>query len=316
MNNILEIIYCPTWPDLINRLIEHSEATKIYRGQSNNYDYKMTRNGNTYNREINFNQWKLISSFNRYYSKYEYLFRTYLKQQFSDSFFKQEYGNYSFREIFFLKDCNIIERLYYLQHYGVQTCLMDFTKDPLIATYFAIASVKANNGGPMDSDDNPYFHPNEPYISIYEVDYKKMADLLGIKELKHDSIMNLYDDYDMYGCHIALDIDPLQNCQTNSINENLSRQKGCFILFDNNNNPNYSLEIYIQNLLKKTGINSDETLIREYRLPYNKIFHKGNLNGEDNLRLFNFLDKQKATGKTLFNDINGLKFDLNFFHNR
>jgi len=313
MEDILQIIEFSNWPDLVKELKTNSDESKIYRGHSNNYTYEMVKIRNMYNRKVILDSWKLISSFNRYYSRYEYLFRTYLKQQFADGFFKSVYGKYNFKEIDYLKGCSLIERLYYFQHYGVPTCLIDFTKDPLIALYFAISSVKANNGGAFDTDDNPYYHPNEPFISIFEVNYKRISELLKVKHIEKDSIITIYDDYDMYGCHIAFDIHPVQNCQPNLINENLTRQKGCFILYDNNN-ADLTLERYIMGSLKKLGIKM-EVLVREYRLPYNKIFHKGILDDSKDTKLFAFLDHNNATGRTLFNDIQGLKYDLNFFHN-
>ena len=57
------------------------------------------------------------------------------------------------------------------------------------------------------------------------------------------------------------------------------------------------------------------TLIKEYRLPYNKVFHYGTIEGRKEVKLFSYLDKNDISGRTLFNDIQGLKYDLNFFHN-
>lgn len=305
MEDILEIIEFSTWPELVKKLRNNSNESKIYRGHSNNYTYK--------SRIVILDNWKLISSFNRYYSSSGYLFRTYLKQQFADGFFKSVYGGYSFIEIDFLKECGLNERVYYFQHYGVPTCLIDFTKDPLIALYFAISSVKASNGGAFDQDDNPYYHPNEPFISIFEINYERISDLLKVMFIEKDSLITIYDDFDMYNCHLAFDINPLNNCQTQSVNENLTRQKGCFILYDNNNTE-LTLGNYLKSSLRKLGIKF-EILMREYRLPYNKVFHKGSLDEFKDIKLFTFLNKHDATGRTLFNDIQGLKYDLNFFHN-
>jgi hypothetical protein len=313
MEDILEIIEFSNWPALVKELENNSDESKIYRGHSNNYSYERVKIQNRYNRKVFLDYWKLISSFNRHYSTFGYLFRTYLKQQFADGFFKSVYGEYSFKEIDFLKECSLIERVYYFQHYGVPTCLIDFTKDPLIALYFAISSVKASNGGALDKDDNPYYHPSEPFISIFEVNFERITDLLKVKFIDKDSLIKIYDDYDMYGCHIAFDINPLHNCQTQSVNENLTRQKGCFILFDNNNT-DLTLVNYLKSSLKSLGIRF-EILVREYRLPYNKVFHKGGLDEFKDIKLFTFLNKHNATGRTLFNDIQGLRHDLNFFHN-
>ncbi|MFN8211185.1 MAG: FRG domain-containing protein [Bacteroidales bacterium] len=313
VNGVYAFEEFPNWASLVEKLTNHANSPKIYRGHSNSYKYFQIKERGRIKRKVIIESWELISSFNRFYSSHEYLFRTYLKQQFADQLFRKVYGRYEFNEIFFLKDCSLTERLYYLQHYGVPTCFLDFTKDPLIALYFAISSVKASNGGALDSNGNPYYHPAEPYISIIEINHERITQLLHIKHLQKDSILSVYDDYDMFGCHIAFDINPIENCQKNTLNKNLIKQNGSFILYDNNNT-SLSLDRYILSLMNKLGIEK-EILIKEYRLPYNKIFHKESLEGFDNIKLFNFLDKHNATGRTLFNDINGLKYDLNFFHN-
>lgn len=311
MDSILEIIDHSTWPDLVNDLRKNADESKIYRGHSNNYS--IIKGKRDINGKIVIDTWKLISAFNRYYLSHLYLFRTFLKQQFADEFFKSQYGKYDFVEIFYLKDCSLLERLYYLQHYGVPTCFIDFTKNPLVALYFAISSVKGGNTSSLDSEGNPYYHPQEPFISVFEINHTRISELLDVKYIENDFFKKIYDSYDMYSCHIGFDINPLNNCQPNTLNVNLKKQDGCFVLYDNNNTT-FSFVDYINCSFSKRGIKK-ETLIREYRLPYNTVFHNGIIDGKTNAKLFSYLDKNNVSGRTLFNDIQGLKYDLIFFHN-
>lgn len=313
MESILTIIEYSDWTDLVHGLKKNSDGSKIYRGHSNNYSKKSFKEGGRHKVRIEIDSWKLISAFNRLYSGHLYLFRTFLRQQFADKFFKPLYGRYNFVEIFYLKDCTLLERLYYLQHYGVPTCFIDFTKDPLKALYFAISNVIAGNSSAIDSNRNPYYHPDEPYISIFEINHKRISELLNVKSIEKDFPEMTYNSYDSHNCHIAFDIQPLNNCQPNTLNVNLNRQDGCFVLFDNDNN-SFALNDYIECEITRRGIEK-ETLIREYRLPYNKIFHKGDIDGRKDAKLFSYLNKNNISGRTLFNDIQGLKYDLNFFHN-
>ena len=71
------------------------------------------------------------------------------------------------------------------------------------------------------------------------------------------------------------------------------------------------LDQFIQSNL---NVEISEPLISEYRLGYNKIFSQC-LFEDSTCSLFEYLKKNRISGQTLFNDIQGIKYDLNFYHN-
>jgi hypothetical protein len=310
MNNFLVEKEYNSWELLIDDLSSNQTGSKIYRGHSNEFD-------KSYNKTID---WKLISSYNRVYPYGKYQFRTMINQQLNDELFKQVYSNYKYEKIENLYSSNLLERLYFFQHYGIPTCLIDFTKEPLVALYFAISNVKGNNAASIDKNDNPVLYPNECYASIIEIDYKALVDIIGIniidiKDFPQNKLMSKYSKYEFRFGYAGLDLEPLNNCKETNDNYNLKKQKGCFLLFDNEGSGVDFLDIikYSQrnNISSK---NPKQPLARIYKLNYNAIFKKGNRLQNSNKRLFRFLESKESTGKFLFNDIQGLKYDFNFFH--
>ena len=209
-----------------------------------------------------------------------------------------------------MSDCSLLDRLYYLQHYGVPTCFMDFSRNPLVAIYFAIISVKASSSYRLDKDGNPIIHPPGPYISVYELNHRKITELLNVKSIDEEFSGYSYSKYKIHNYHLALDISPIKNCLPNTMNDNLIRQDGCFVLYDNKGGK-IGLDQFIQSNL---NVEISEPLISEYRLGYNKIFSQC-LFEDSTCSLFEYLKKNRISGQTLFNDIQGIKYDLNFYHN-
>jgi hypothetical protein len=301
---------------LVKDLRTNSDDTKIYRGQSNSYKIKVKESPEDFIRrgitpdEIGFESWGLISSFNRYYNSWNYDFLTFLGQQFEYYNFKARYSNYNFKEINQLIYVHLLEKLYFLQHYSVPTCFLDFSHDPLIALYFAIASVRTSSTYRL-VNGKPFIHPKGPYISIYEFNHREISKLLKVKDVENDFSSEMYGQYKIGHFHLGFDIQPSLKCQLDSLNENMKLQKGCFILFDNNGK-NTSLNKFIESEL--TEIKPQSPLIREYRLGYNEIFFEYDFEDLKDVSLFGFLNSNKISGRYLFNDIQDLKFDLNFFH--
>lgn len=145
------------WPSLVQSLEGNQGDGFIYRGQSNS--------PNT--------EWKVISSFNRHYSysKTLYSFETFIEQQLSDYLFDY-YDSYSYEKMKDLADSSLCERLYFLQHYGIPTCLLDFTKDPLTGVYFALSGVAL-------SDTFPLPYSDKDYISVYQLNLNVFPDELN-----------------------------------------------------------------------------------------------------------------------------------------
>jgi len=157
MNEIIENINIIDWQSLIDKFENLDTTNKIFRGQSNSY--------NSYTKK--FEKWPIISSFNRYYPEDKYNFRTIIIQQLNKNEFDSYFKEYKYDKIKSLVDCNQLEKIYFLQHYGIPTCFIDFTKDPLVALYFAMSSVRGNSGRPIG-------YPDDHYITIYEIDYSQL----------------------------------------------------------------------------------------------------------------------------------------------
>jgi len=280
------------------------DGNKIYRGQSNDpCDPE--------------NEWTIVSSYNRLHSKYKnkaYYFRTILNQHLSPRLFSAYYGDYAFNQIEDLKQLTSIQRAYYFQHYGIPTCLIDFTKCPLIASYFGISSVPGTNVTYADDDNNIIPFTNNAFITIYELDAQKLIDILNVKEINSKSFTSKkYDDYlkELWslGFHIGIDLNPLDESMKES-NFNLNQQKGVFILYDNYNS-NIDLIFAIDSLAKEIGCN--DKIIKKYRLKTNAIYEYLPINNTRH-NLYTYLKSKQRTGQFLFNDLQGLKYDFNFLH--
>jgi hypothetical protein len=148
MANIIEITTHLSWPELVVSLLEsEDEDSKIYRGQSNSYSINQNKSQRQLdsNNGIDFKNWPLISSFDRFYLGFSYHFSTFLNQQLEDNLFGARYGKHRFKEIFYLKDCNQLERIYYLQHYSIPTCFLDCSLSSLTALFFCNFHSKISN---------------------------------------------------------------------------------------------------------------------------------------------------------------------------
>jgi hypothetical protein len=320
MESIIESIPFSNWTELVTDLRKNENGSMIYRGHSNDYRLTLAKKPHEaflsadFSKTSDFISWSLISSFDRYYKGHFYKFNSFLHQQLEDNIFRSKYGSYNLSEISYLKYCTQLERIYYLQHYGVHTCFMDFSQDPLIALFFSIANVRSSNIYNVDRDYNKFIHPSEAYVSCYELNHDKISELFNIAKLDKDFSYKNYGSYRVKNCnaYLAFDLMPIVKCQPDTINENLKLQKGCFVLYDNNGS-----YIPLDKLIDRLFFyeNKDkEVVIKEYRLPYNEIFAKHNFEEFEDISLVNYLNRKGISGKYLFNDIQGLKYDLNFLH--
>lgn len=311
----LEEIYLNTWEEYVELFKNFSSDKReyIFRGQSNAVD-----------KNRKFQKWGLISSFNRNHFKLRnYSFHDYLFQHFDTDLFKMYYGKYKYEKIGSLTEISLLEKCYFFQHYGVETCFIDFTFDPLIALYFSLASVPGASGGQFDLDGNPLFYSeetNRDFVSIYQVDVSQLLSIIGIKEIKSEtfSLPNL-DDYLIYptryasmSANIGLDLEP-QSRKTD--NYNLVKQKGCFLYYDNEDFQD-SFEKFLDLFILEHGIKLKSSIIKIYNINYNSLFKKMRSRNPSHIPLFRFLRERELTGQYLFNDIQGLKYDFNFFHNQ
>lgn len=301
MNNIIENKYFSDWNLLIQDLEKNRTESKIYRGQSNYFDPHTE----------DFYGWQIESSFFRQYGVNRYNFKTFINQQLKSELFTKAYNNYSYKEIELLLQAGQLERIYFLQHYGIPTCFIDFTKNPLIACYFSITSVKGDNSGIEDSDGNLIIYPKKCYVTIYEIDYEVLLNL-GIQTIQDKDFPKNYDKYNIENNYLGLDLNPIDNCVNFENNYNLNNQESCFLLYDNYGN-GMNLESFLRRLCRRKYKDSDRKIITAYNLEYNGIFKRLNYNN-NKTTLFRYLNNEKYSGKYLFNDIQGLKYDFNYFH--
>lgn len=303
------------WEDFVE-IFKSKEVNEdfIFRGHSNStkrIDAKMINNKIISKETV---EWKLLSTFNRYYSEIDnYHFGTFLRQHLNPTFFNSHYKSYEISKLIPLCNWDLLNKLYFLQHYGSPTCLIDFTKQPLIALYFAITAMKGSSGYSLDYENNISNYPDGCFLTIYQIDCKSLKRDLNIKSIDKDS--DILKDYDQFKIesidHRNFHVGLIENPDCNEINFNLTKQKGCFILYDNDKSNDIGLETLIDEIVNIKNISLSKPIITIYRISYNSIFKNRRKNKES---LFSYLKKENIYGATLFNDIQGLKYDLNFFH--
>ena len=133
------------------------------------------------NQSGEFIEWKLISSFNRFHSDLNFRFEGFLGQQLEENIFKSTYGNYECVRINKLQDSDTLTKVYFLQHYGVPSCLIDFTYNPLIALYFAISNIKGQAAGSYNSLGEAAFYPENFFLSVYKLNIKLLKTIYNYK---------------------------------------------------------------------------------------------------------------------------------------
>lgn len=294
-----------TWQDYVEEHRNSDNSDFIFRGHSNSEEEK----------------WKLTSTFGRYYNRNQYNFRKFLSQQLEENLFRNTYGNYEYVKNNNLCDSNLITKLYHLQHYGVPTCFIDFTHNPLIALYFALTGIKGQSGGAYDANSGmPKFYNHQSQITIFKINHSILNKVLGFKELSHtdnDLFLN-YDTYakrineDEFG-HVAIDLKPEQRISPKVDNYNLKNQQSAFIMYDQWN-LDMDLERFICEFIVSHKLDIQEPIITKYYIEYNTLFSPAYFN--ESKPLFRYLKEQNIYGKVLFNDHQGLKYDFNFFHNK
>ena len=309
------------WEDFVNEFMNHTiNDDIIFRGQSNS-----TQNISPFNKDgkiisKKLIEWEIISSFNRHYDETShYRFSTFISQQLQNDLFGLYYKHYEVLKRLPLNEMDTLNKLYLLQHYGCPTCLIDFTKDPLIALYFSITGIKGSSGSTLDANGDIAIYPDDCFLSLYKIDCKTLREI-GVKNLKDDND-NLFLNYRNYELpldnslnssnHAILAI--LNTPKFNEINYNLKKQEGCFLLYESYgfNFRGKGLEKFISEYANRRNLSVNSPAICIYRIRYNSIFGNRKKNKKS---LFNFLSDNKTTGATLFNDLQGLKYDFNFFH--
>lgn len=311
---ITETITNITWEDFVEltdrKKLKNSDF--IYRGQSNSFEFPNS-----------FKEWDVTSSFNRLYSKKNLRFKQFLSQQLNENLFKTAYANYEFVKRTKLDKADLITRLYFLQHYGISTCLIDFTLNPLVALYFTLTSLKGHQFRSNNIDGFPSIYPNDCHVSIFQINYKVLSKILNINEIIHKS-NDLFLQYEHYGkdisknewAYLGIDLFPHRKINPEIDNFNLKAQEGCFILYDNAETNKKDLISFLEEYCRINEIILDEPLIRIYKIGYNCLYKPIRQLQPNYTPVFKYLEKENITGRNLFNDYQGLKYDFNFFHEK
>ena len=154
--------------------------------------------------------------------------------------------------------------------------MIDFTRDPLYALFFAISGIKIPVVRKL-INKKPATFPENHYFTIIQLHVKNLIEYYGIKKILDPDICSTYNQYSL-NCvglnevRIGLDLDPAQKIKTFK-NKNLIRQKGCFLLFDNSTvDQCYDFEKVIDDMTAINKIQVNEPVITKYRTPYNSIF--------------------------------------------
>lgn len=309
--NAIETIKC-TWEEFVKANPNSNTVSKkyFYRGQSNGINPKTNK----------FIEWPVISSFNRSFSDYE--FEKFIIQQVD--FISSKYADYGIVKNRKIDKEDNLSKIYFLQHYGIPTCFIDFTYHPLIALYFAITGLEMKSGGLFNIEGYHNEYSNE-YFTIYKINIKKLREVLNIRSFSKSDPFNLYN-YDSYRIHIdsdnfgylALDEDPLSKIKNIDSNYNLKHQHACFLMYDNSKYQNdiavNGFEDFLTNYIESKSIKVEEPIIYKYQIGYNGAYKPTHAKRFTYKPLFTFLREQKVIGYNLFDDIQGLRYDFKFFH--
>lgn len=286
---------------------EETSSDYIYRGQSNNYS------------QHSFIEWQIISSYVRASNLKNISFNSFLNQQLQKDLFEIYYKENKFVTTNELLNTDLLTKLYFLQHYGIPTCLIDFTHDPEIALYFAISSLPAHSGGDFTRDGFPLYYPDNCFISVTGINYKQLKLDLQIKNI--DNNINVhYDSYKykiadkfINNIYLGIDIQPEMKLKHKN-NFNITKQESAFIFYDNSKHPKYDLNSFLVDYYNQNKIQLNKPIIKTYRIKYNDIFKPQNSKHPNFKTVFQRLKQKRKIGANLFNDFQGLKYDFTFFN--
>ncbi|MDR3678434.1 MAG: FRG domain-containing protein [Flavipsychrobacter sp.] len=183
---------------------------------------------------------------------------------------------------------NEIDYLYLMQHYGILTRLLDFSKEPLVAAYFAVSE---KNNGQLSADsvtiDIRDFIMNggwsENGAAIYCINPKKINE--NIHFINRAEIVDLNE----YNFDTLSNVDFPFAVKTDNNNVRIHAQKGVFVYFG----------FWVKSL-------------EEY-WPIDKSLHKIFIPNACRKEIFHELREEKGiTHYSIFPDIEGIAKDINF----
>lgn len=299
---------------MVVKTIEYRSLDEVIEMFNKTFDDKYIFRGQSNGTSDTNEEWELVSSYKRYFDNSEIPFRSFIINNLDKGIYDLYFSNYKYADSEQIAKAPFIEKLYYFQHYGIPTCLIDFSKNPLVALYFAISTLKIP-AVKKNRQDKSISLGEDRYITIYQIDTEILKEKFHIKEITDRDFCFDYDQFEIpyntqTGIKIAFDLNPLKKIKFLD-NYNLKNQQGCFLLFDNTESAN---SISFENTIEH--INQDH-LKEEFKHP---VITKHNLYLAQLISrdksIFSFLRKEKnITGRNLFNDIQGLKYDLLQIHN-
>jgi hypothetical protein len=319
-----EVVPYNHWKDFARAFKDFElNETTIFRGQSNSLT----------NRELDF--WEISSSYNRSPFKGMRLSEYLLNLARASN----EISKYGVDCIDKKESNSVVDLMAFLQHKGIPTPLIDFTKDPITAFYFAL------NGVPPVMSHQ---HSDAFYHSVFELNLPVLIEHFNFKELNLAdgvTLFNVYDVLEDYKIDIEKEINKYDNLpvialcssdkqKSNLINYNLEKQDGIFIFFylgeslnlkniwcDNPecygqiksfNNITFDRVVKYINFQKGTNFKP----IKLHLIPYKSLAEPSyDASNEYNL-LFTFFKIKEKTGLNLFDDITGFKHDFLFNANK
>lgn len=296
--DLIKTIELSNWRDFTKLKKKLCTGDYIFRGHTNSFD---NNHGET-------DEWKINSSYKRYLEDRQVSFDHFIKIYLNERLFKMHFNIYKHSQTKSLINSTLIEKLYFFQHYGLPTCFIDFTKDPFFALFFAISGIKVPIIKTV-KNKKPATFPDNQFFTVIQLHLKTLIEKFGIKPIVDPNIEINYSQYSLnfFGfknIKVGFDLNPCEKIKTFK-NKNLLKQKGCFLLFDNSQlKSSYDLEKVMNSVITLNKIMLTEPLITKYRIPYNSIFR------DTDISLFTFLDNHRATGRFLFNDIQGIKYDI------
>lgn len=204
------------------------------------------------------------------------------------------------------EDLDAQEKLEFIQHYVTGTPLLDFTKDPLTALYFASAGLPSYVKRELEYKDE------YRYLTVIRLNLKIIKDLFGYLEKGEYKDTNEYKkEYEeMYKNQNFMLY--LVSTVNQIINPNIRLQAGLFLYFDCYESLDAIINIEAENQNRRQRPHIDlpnrEVIIEFHNIPYTSIFRVAK---NDCINIYAYLMRKNKIGINLFeNDKEGLKMDL------
>ncbi len=137
----------------------------------------------------------------------------------------------SFSKIYDCSNFQFVDYLYIMQHYGIPTRLLDFTKDELVALYFAVS--KNNTNIHVTDDEINEFYASESFTDMGSAVFCIDPIITNDQSFLTKSILDLNE----YKFESLGNIDTPVCIETMNPDKRIVAQKSVFVFFGYNVNP-------------------------------------------------------------------------------